>query len=269
MVSFPSCKINLGLHVLEKRADGFHEIETCLHPVAWTDVLEVLPSQENRFTYTGLSLPGNTNDNLCQRAYELLKSEVSVPNIQLHLHKVIPFGAGLGGGSSDAAATLVLLNNKFELNVSPERMQHLAARLGSDVPFFLRPSPAIATGRGEIMKPVHLGLSGKFICIVYPNFPVDTREAYRGVVPAVPKFKLEEILSRPVSEWKGVLSNDFEPSIFRHHPQLAEIKARLYTLGASYASMSGSGSSVFALFDSPLDASSEFPSMTVWSGRLG
>lgn len=233
MIAFPPCKINLGLNILRKRADGFHDIETCFYPVPWTDILEVIPSGKFEFTTSGNPIPGG--ENLCVKAYDLLKP----PPAKIHLHKIIPAGAGLGGGSSDAAWTLRLLNDVFDLKYSKEKLRSLAAQLGSDCAFFIDDGPMIGTGRGEVLTPANISLKGMFIVIIKPDIHVSTAEAYAGIVPKESKLDIENIQD---------LRNDFEPSIFKKYPLLASIKATLYEAGASYASMSGSGSSVFGLF---------------------
>jgi len=231
MVAFPPCKINLGLSIIRKRADAYHDIETIFYPVPWTDILEVIPSDKFVFTATGNAIPGKEEDNLCVRAHKILNA----PPAKIHLHKIIPAGAGLGGGSSDAAWTLRLLNDVFELKHSKEDLKNYAAQLGSDCAFFIENRPMLGTGRGEILTPVDVDLKGKFIVIIKPDVHVSTTEAYAGVVPKERK---------PGSEW----TNDFEESVFRKHPILASIKSTLYEAGASYASMSGSGSAVFGIF---------------------
>jgi 4-diphosphocytidyl-2-C-methyl-D-erythritol kinase len=231
MVAFPPCKINLGLNIMRKRADGYHDIETIFYPVPWTDILEVIPSDKFVFTATGNVIPGKEEDNLCVRAHKILNA----PPAKIHLHKIIPAGAGLGGGSSDAASTLKLLNDVFELKHSKEDLKNYAAQLGSDCAFFIENRPMLGRGRGEILTPVDVDLKGKFIVIIKPDVHVSTAEAYAGVVP-----KERE----PGSEW----TNDFEESVFKKYPILASIKSTLYEAGASYASMSGSGSAVFGIF---------------------
>lgn len=235
MVAFPPCKINLGLNIVRKRADGYHDIETCFYPVRWTDILEVIPSDTFGFTTSGNAIPGD--DNLCVRAYRLLNA----PPAKIHLHKIIPTGAGLGGGSSDAAWTLRLLNDVFDLKHSKEELKNYAAQLGSDCAFFIEDVPMIGTGRGEILTKADIDLTGKHIVIVKPGIHVSTAEAYASVVPKESPFDLGDIRS---------LKNDFEPSVFKKYPAIASIKEALYEAGAYYASMSGSGSAVFGIFNS-------------------
>lgn len=239
MIAFPPCKINLGLNVVRKRSDGYHDIETCFYPVPWTDILEVIPSDKFEFTMSGNSIPGN--DNLCVKAYDLLKP----PPARIHLHKIIPTGAGLGGGSSDAAWTLRLLNDVFNLGLKNEDLKRHAAKLGSDCSFFIDDVPMIGSGRGEVLLPANVNLKGKFIVIVKPDVHVSTVEAYSGIVPKESTLDIETV---PFDEWRNHLKNDFEESIFRKHPAIAVIKDGLYRAGANYASMSGSGSAVFGIF---------------------
>ena len=236
MVAFPPCKINLGLNILRKRNDGYHDIETCFFPVPWTDILEVIPSKEFSFTVSGNPIPGG--DNLCVKAYELLQT----PPAKIHLHKIIPMGAGLGGGSSDAAWTLRLLNDVFSLGLNKEQLKQYAAQIGSDCAFFIDDIPMIGTRRGEVLRPANIDLKGKYIVIVKPDIHVSTAEAYSSVVPMESDFNLDDLQS---------LKNDFEPSVFKRYPEIASIKKSLYDLGAVYAQMSGSGSAVFGIFNTP------------------
>ncbi len=268
MVVFPPCKINLGLHVLSKRSDGYHDIETCFYPVPWTDMMEIIPSDKLAFTFSGLPVFGKEEDNLCFRAYSLLGQDFNIPPIQLHLHKIIPSGAGLGGGSSDAAATLKLLNEIFSLGIGVESLRTYASRLGSDSPFFIEPQPALGSGKGEIVTPLSIPLKGTFLMVVSPDIHCSTAEAYRRVKARQPKMPLKEILELPAAAWKETLRNDFEPFVFSTYPILHDIKERLYQRGAWYASMSGSGSSVFGLFDKPQDIGKDFSGMQRWSGKL-
>ncbi|MEQ8301772.1 MAG: 4-(cytidine 5'-diphospho)-2-C-methyl-D-erythritol kinase [Cyclobacteriaceae bacterium] len=267
MVSFPNCKINLGLHVLSKREDGFHEIETCFYPVPWADVLEVIPS--NRFTFisTGLSIPGATDDNLCVRAYKLLQAKFKLAPVAIHLHKVVPMGAGLGAGSSDAAFTLKSINEVFELRLDNSALKEFASNLGSDCSFFIENKPLLGKGKGNELEEVNVSLKGKHLVIVKPPIHVSTKDAYSGMVPKASRRSLSEILGEP-SIWKQELVNDFEASIFKRFPEIELIKNRLYELGAYYACMSGSGSSVYGLFEEAISLEEEFHGMTCWGGQL-
>lgn len=270
MVSFPPCKINLGLNIIRKREDGFHDIETCFYPLPFTDVLEVIPADGFGFSTSGIEIPGRADDNLCVRAYHMLKSEGDIPTAaKIHLHKIIPAGAGLGGGSSDAGHCLRLLNAVFSLNLSPGQLGGYASKLGSDCAFFIHDSPMIGMGRGEILTPVEVPLSGKFIILLNPGIHVSTAAAFAGVKPAAPEIGIMELIQKPISEWRNVLVNDFEPTVFARFPAIQTIKERLYAAGALYAAMSGSGSTVFGIFSNPVDVSELFEkNVLLWKGVL-
>lgn len=249
MITFPNAKINLGLHVTKKRADGYHEIESCLIPIPLYDVLEMGLAKEGGFTCTGIPIPGRGKDNLILKAHQLLKNDFpSLPELKIHLHKNIPIGAGLGGGSADAAFALTLMNRLLGLNLGLSLLEKYAAELGSDCPFFIQNKPKIVTGRGEIMIPTELTMKGKWIYLVYPQIHISTKEAYSGLTPKLTDQRIDEILPTP-EKWKKLLVNDFEASLFNQHPELAGIKKAFYQNGAFYAVMSGSGSAVFGLFD--------------------
>lgn len=268
MVAFPPCKINLGLHVTRKRQDGYHDIETCFYPVVWTDILEIIPSDEFTFTSTGLPISGENN--LCTKAYELLRKDFSIGPVKIHLHKIIPIGAGLGGGSSDAAATLRLLNTVFQLNLPAEKLSSYAAQLGSDCAFFVQHKPMLGTERGDKLHALNVTLQGKFLALVHPGIHVSTQEAYAHVTPALPVMPIRDILEKlPVDQWKKHLVNDFEASVFKNHAAIRNYKERLYDMGALYASMSGSGSTVFGIFDTEINLiEREFEGCTTWTGVL-
>ena len=253
MIVFPNNKINLGLHVLEKRADGFHNIETVFYPVAWCDVLEALPAQHFFFETHGLPVEGTVEDNLCVKAFLLLQREHNIPNVKMCLLKNIPMGAGLGGGSSDAAFTLTLLNELFALGLSVNQLMQYAARLGSDCSFFVEHKPCIGSGKGDVLTATDVDLSSFHIMIVYPPIHINTAWAYSTLQSEKPKLQapqnsIREIISKPVSEWRDVLKNDFEEVVFKQHPEIAAIKNQLFEMGAVYASMSGSGSAVYGIF---------------------
>jgi len=249
MISFPNAKINLGLNIVRKRADGYHDIESCFYPIPWNDVLEIIPSDKLSFKPHGLEIPGDASSNLCVKAYELIKQDFDIDSVKIILLKNIPMGAGLGGGSADGAFMLQLLNDYFELNLSPNQLEAYALQLGSDCPFFIQNQPAIAKGRGEILEPVSLNLSGKYLAIKNPGIHITTKEAYAEIMPKKPEITTEEMVSRPLSEWKGQLINDFEEAIFQNYPVIKSLKDELYTAGALYASMTGSGSTVYGIFD--------------------
>jgi len=252
MIAFPPCKINLGLHVVAKCADGYHDIETCFFPVPWMDVLEIIPASAFQFTSTGIDIPGKENENLCIKAFALLRDAFKIPFVKIHLHKIIPMGAGLGGGSSDAAHTLRLLNTIFELKLSTEQLKNYAAQLGSDCSFFIQDEPMLGTGRGEILNPISVNLAGYYLVLVKPNVHVSTKDAYAGLTPKTPLHEIKEMLLQPVNSWKNLLINNFETSVFQKFPEIEKVKNRLYEFGATYACMSGSGATVFGLFEKPI-----------------
>jgi len=289
MIAFPNAKINIGLNVVAKRTDGYHDIETVFYPVLLQDALEIkpmrpldpaqlrkrleagllvqpddvfmpyrlFPKKEDipccSLEMTGNEFPFKAADNLVVKAYLMLQQDFDLPSIDIRLHKHIPSGAGLGGGSSDCAFMISLLNRRFNLRMRESMMERYAARLGSDCAFFISNTPSIATGRGEILNPISLSLKGYTILLVKPDVSVSTAEAYAGVTPHKPETALTDAVMRPVSEWKDYVFNDFEPSVFAKYPLLGEIKQKLYALGAEYAAMTGSGSTVYGIFRTPVD----------------
>jgi 4-diphosphocytidyl-2-C-methyl-D-erythritol kinase len=274
MISFPNAKINIGLNIIEKRDDGYHNIESVFYPIQLTDVIEVIENKEATderiiMSFSGDAIPGEANDNLCYFAYHLLAEQCMLPNIKAHLHKHIPIGAGLGGGSSDAAFFIRLLNDKFELNLSWGEMHHYAKQLGSDCSFFISNKPAFAEGKGDQYESINLDLSKYYLALIYPDIHINTATAYSNVTPAKPKRSLEaDILTLPIEEWKNYIHNDFEDSVFPKYPEVKSIKEKLYSLGAIYASMSGSGSSVYGIFKEPTDFKKEFKDYFLWEGKL-
>lgn len=252
MITFPNAKINLGLSITEKRPDGYHNLETVFYPVALEDALEIHTySQEDKkfaLYQHGLEITGNPEDNLVVRAYLLLDKEYHLPPIEIHLYKHIPSGAGLGGGSADAAFMLKLLNEYYQLKLTESQLEVYAATLGADCAFFIKNTPTFAEGIGNIFSPISLSLKGYQIAIIKPDVFVSTREAFSKIHPHHPESPVKEVIRRPIEEWKELLVNDFEASVFPQHPIIGEIKEELYNQGAIYASMSGSGSSVFGLF---------------------
>ncbi len=255
MIYFPNAKINLGLNIVSRREDGYHNLETVFYPIPLKDALEVVQSAhpEGTFTPSGIPVDGNPEDNLVIKACRLLKEKYPVPEMDIYLRKQIPFGAGLGGGSADAAFMLKLLNKELKLQISNEELEQMAASLGADCAFFIQNKPAFATGIGNIFESIELDLSGYQFVLVKPDIHVSTKEAYLMVKPSVPKMSLKEIIKMPVAEWKNSMVNDFEISVFPLYPEIKEIKETLYQSGALYASMSGSGSSVFGIFDAKWD----------------
>lgn len=269
MICFPNSKINIGLNIVSRRSDGFHNLETLFYPVGLHDVLEFVPlphTGQTRFQATGIELDSSSSNNLVMKAFELLKQAFELPPLHIHLHKNIPFGAGLGGGSADAAFMLKLLNEHFALGLSPEKLESYASHLGSDCAFFISNRPAFATGRGEKLSPFALDLSNYFIALVFPGVHVSTAVAYRGVVPHQPVFSLRESLQKPIAQWKHLIVNDFEQSVLAKHPEIASVKEKLYARGAEFAAMSGSGSAVFGIFSEKPDLKKVFPHFFVCRG---
>ncbi len=270
MICFPNAKINLGLNIVSKRPDGYHNLETVFYPIGLKDALEIVPSElpsteGYRFFQTGIEIQGNADDNLVIKALKLTSEEKEIPPIDIHLLKKIPFGAGLGGGSSDAAFMLKLLNNTFSLGYTVAELEQKAAKIGADCAFFIRNKPAFATGIGNELTEIKLDLDDYFFVLVKPDIFVPTKDAYAMISPQQPEISLQKIIKKPISEWKRWMKNDFEPSVFKKYPQICNIKQKLYDLGAMYASMSGSGSSVYAFFEKETDV--EFDDCFVWRNK--
>jgi len=253
MVQFAPCKINLGLSILAKRADGYHELETIFYPVALHDIVEIIAAPDTdarlQFTHSGIPVPGEMDHNLCSKAFYLLQKDFpTIRPVRMHLHKHIPMGAGLGGGSSDATAVLKMLNQLFQLGLTKQQLIDYAAQLGSDCPFFVYDQACHATGRGEKLTPIDIDLSSYTIALLHPQIHIATAWAFSQLQPAVKSIALTQIIRQPIASWRHDLINDFERPIFAAHPILAQLKQWLYDQGAMYASMSGSGSSLFGLF---------------------
>jgi 4-diphosphocytidyl-2-C-methyl-D-erythritol kinase len=276
MITFPIAKINLGLNVVERRPDGYHNLETVFYPVPIRDALEVttmdpqFPSPYDcDLKVTNISIEGDEQRNLVVRAYQLLKQDFpQLPRIHAHLHKAIPTQAGMGGGSSDCAYMIRLLNEQFQLGLSTQQMQQYAARLGADCAFFILSQPAYAEGIGERLEPIALNLSQYWIAVVRPDIPVPTKEAFSLVHPRHPEKNCRDVVMQPIETWRQDLVNDFEQSVFTLHPEIGAIKQQLYSLGAVYAAMSGSGSAVFGLFREDIKIGEHFPEMFTYCGRL-
>ena len=266
MICFPNAKINLGLHITGKRSDGYHSIETIFYPIPLKDALEAVKSEKTSFKQIGIKLDSSPEENLVMKAHRLLSEKYNLPPLEIYLKKAIPSGAGLGGGSADAAFALKLINELCECNISEEDLEKISASIGADCPFFIRNRPVLASGIGNIFNPSDVSLEGYTIFIVKPPIAVSTKEAYSDIKPKKPIFSLKNLSSVPVNKWREVLKNDFEPNIFEKHPVIREIKNKLYSLGAEYASMSGSGSSVFGLFKDTI--SPKFTNCFVWKGTL-
>ena len=249
MITFPNAKINLGLNIVERRPDGYHSIETVFFPIPLTDVLEIVPAGETSLTCYGNVVDCPPEKNLVMRAYCMMQQRYDLPPVAMHLYKHIPDGAGLGGGSSDAAHALVMLNRLFDLRLTDDELVAMAVTLGADCAFFIYNRPMLATGIGDVMSPVDVSLKGKTWLLVKPQVGVDTRTAYSRVIPAPATVDLAHTIIQPIETWDGLLANDFEPSVFATLPQLWLIKAGLLDAGAQYAAMSGSGSTVFGIFN--------------------
>lgn len=271
MICFPNAKINLGLSITEKRTDGFHNIESVFYPVGWNDALEVIENKSANTDFnlhlSGLPISGSTQDNLLFKAYQIIKQTKALPGIDVFLHKTLPMGAGLGGGSADAAFFINLLNEQFDLNFSEIERLNIAKQLGSDCAFFIKNKPVFASQKGDVFTDIKLDLSHLYIAIVYPNVHSNTKEAYSLVKPYQPNRSLLDIIKQPISTWKTDLVNDFETSIFNLYPVVEKTKHDLYDLGALYACMSGSGSAIFGLFEAEPDIKhlAQFPH---WVGKM-
>jgi 4-diphosphocytidyl-2-C-methyl-D-erythritol kinase len=277
MITFPIAKINLGLNVVEKRPDGYHNLQTVFYPVPIMDALEIVPMSEGfpsdvdcDLKVTNINIQGDEQRNLVVRAYQLLKADFpNLPRIHAHLWKGIPIQAGMGGGSSDCAYMIRLLNETFELGLTNEQMEQYAARLGADCAFFIQSSPCYAEGIGEILQPIALDLSGWHIGVVRPDIPVPTKEAFSRIQPHYPALNCREAVMQPVETWRNNLTNDFEESVFALHPEIGNVKEQLYYMGATYAAMTGSGSALFGLFkEHPDGLGQAFPNMFTFSGAL-
>lgn len=262
MITFPNAKINLGLNITEKRPDGYHNLETVFYPIPLEDALEIVPmeysSHEFKLTCTGIQVDSAPEENLVVKAYYLLRNHFALPPVRIYMHKQIPSGAGLGGGSSDAAFMLKLLNEQFDLHLSTEQLETFATSLGADCAFFVQNKPVYAEGIGNLFTPIDLSLKGYILILVKPEIFVSTKEAFAHIKPRHPEISIKEIIRRPIEEWKERLVNDFEPGIFRAHPEIGRIKQTLYEAGAVYASMSGSGSSVYGIFKEGAETPCQF-----------
>ncbi|MEI8202330.1 MAG: 4-(cytidine 5'-diphospho)-2-C-methyl-D-erythritol kinase [Bacteroidota bacterium] len=271
MLLFANAKINIGLHIVSKRDDGYHQIESILYPVGLCDAVEALPARDGKFEFStfGNAVPGCLHDNLCVKAWELLHKHHHIPPVKMALVKKIPIGSGLGGGSSDATYVLKLLNTLFDLQLSTTQLENYATMLGSDCPFFVCNTPRFITGRGEIMENINLSLKGYWVAIVKPDVHVSTAEAYALITPEIPSFSLRNLQSLPIDEWKHTVINDFENVIADKHPIIADIKSSLYNKGAIYAAMSGSGSAVYGIFkNEPEERMFEKKGFFYWKGML-
>ena len=250
MVIFPNAKINLGLHIIEKRPDGYHNIESVFIPVPINDALEITKNKNEKTTFssTGIKIPSDGKPNLIERAFSILQSKYPIPAVDIELIKNIPIGAGLGGGSSDAAACILILNKLFDLQLSEKEQINIASQLGADCPFFVKNKIMYVEGIGDEFTDINLDLSNYHFVVIYPNIHVSTADAYKHVNPQKPSSNIRKILDKPIEKWKNELKNDFEISVFKQYPKIEKVKQELYDSGAIYASMSGSGSTVFGIF---------------------
>jgi len=272
MITFPKAKINIGLKITSRRSDGYHDIETIFYPVGLSDALEYvvsgLSAKDDELVVTGLNIGTNAENNLVIKAVRKLREKYTVPFLKIHLHKVIPSGAGLGGGSSDAVALLKVLTRCFRLGITETELRDLTLGLGSDCPFFVDPVPSLATGRGEILKPVKPFLTGYHIVLLNPGINISTRDVYLNCRPAHPKESLETLIQKDPCEWKETINNDFEDYIFALHPQIGELKNTLYSSEAIYSSMSGSGSTVYGIFRSKPELAASIKDFVIYEGVL-
>lgn len=266
MINFPNAKINLGLNIVSKREDGYHNLETVFYPIPIKDALEIIVSDKDKdvFVASGLKVTNIAEDNLVMKALMLMRSLYPIPPLEIRLLKKIPFGAGIGGGSADAAFMLRLLNAKFELKASDEQLADIAVKLGADCPFFIYNKPMYATGIGEVLENVDLSLEDYVLALVKPDIHVSTKDAFANIKPKETTISAKDIVKQPIEKWKDILVNDFEASIFPKYPAIKHIKDKLYALGALYASMSGSGSSVYAIFNKKTDLKHHFSDCYVW-----
>lgn len=270
MLVFPNAKINIGLDILKKRDDGFHDIETVFYPIPLKDALEVVIEKSNTsyFEQTGLDVDSIKGDNLCEKALDLLGTRHQFSSLKMHLHKVIPMGAGLGGGSSDASFTLKAVNELCELKITNEQLKKFASQLGSDCAFFIENIPMLAKGRGELLKEIDLSLKGYYLVLVHPSIHISTPQAYGMIEPEIPEQSLYEKICQPIEDWRRYIKNDFEKPVFKQHPALAEIKDELYRCGAIYATMTGSGSALYGIFSEKVDLKPNFKEYYVFQDWL-
>ena len=269
MICFPNAKINIGLNITEKRPDGFHNLESVFYPVKWCDALEAVPANRFAFNSTGLEIPGKAENNLILKAFELLKPLAeNKTDVHIHLHKVIPMGAGLGGGSADGAFALKLFNDLWNCRQNTSQLQEMAAKLGSDCPFFIENKPVFCYDRGIKFKTIELDLAGYHIVCINPGIHIGTAEAYGSITPSKPKESVINLIKEPVETWKGLITNDFEAPLSKKYPLIGELVKTLYQKGALYAAMTGSGSTVYGIYKEELNLKNQFPQYTVWEGKL-
>lgn len=260
MICFPNIKINIGLNIISRRENGYHNIETVFYPVLYQDVLEIVLADKFKLINKGLEIDCAVENNLCYKAYKLIDNNFhnQMAPVQIILYKNVPFGSGLGSGSSDAASTLVLLNNLFKLNIPEQQLLNFASKIGADCAFFIKNKPVLASGIGDVFQDLDLNLKGKYLMLCLPKIAINTADAYKNCVPSIPTKSLSELINIPIQEWRVNIKNDFEESAFESHPLLAAIKQKLYDNGAVYAQMSGSGSAIYGIFLQKPDFIPEF-----------
>jgi len=273
MLCFPNAKINIGLNIITRRPDNFHNVETVFYPVPLSDILEIIEKQDDSETkaeliLSGKEIPGSKETNLCIKAYQLLDADFNLPPVKIYLHKIIPMGAGLGGGSSDGANALKLIDQVFDLKLTNLQLADYASQLGSDCTFFIENKPAFGTGKGNVLEKLVLNLSEKYLVLVKPQVFVGTAEAYEGVIPQKPLTSIKQVIHLSPDNWKGKIINDFEKSVFIKHPEIKTIKETMYGQGAVYASMTGSGSAVYGIFEKEVTIKHFFEGMFYWGGKL-
>jgi len=270
MIYFPNAKINIGLNITEKRPDRFHNIETVFYPIKLSDILEInISDKEIHFENTGLTVENKKLEtNLCYKAYQALNKNFDLDPVNIHLHKAIPFGAGLGGGSADASFTLQGLNSLMKLNLDNKTLLKYAEQIGSDCPFFIINKPAFASEKGNMLEEINLNLKGYFLVLIYPKIHINTAKAYSKITPQKPEVSLRELIKAPIKNWKDTIKNDFEYFVFKDHPELEKIKSELYKLGAIYASMSGSGSAIYGIFENNINIKDKFSKYFTWTEIL-
>jgi len=273
MICFPNAKINIGLRVTGKRPDGYHNIESIIYPIGLTDILEISEQEKASgkgisLDTTGINIDSHPEENLVFRTAELLRKIYSIPPLSIHLHKLIPIGSGLGGGSSDTAFLLRLLNKKFNIGITEEKLHAIASGLGSDCPFFLNNISAFISGRGEEIQQIPLNLSRLYLVVVYPDIHIDTSFAYSQITPSKSGLSLQKLIKYPVSQWKENIFNDFEKPVFSKYPNIRKIKEKLYRMGAIYSSLTGSGSAIYGLFNRETETDGQFGNYMIWKEQL-
>jgi 4-diphosphocytidyl-2-C-methyl-D-erythritol kinase len=272
MIVFPTAKINLGLRITGKRNDGYHDIETIFYPVGPYDALEFVtsdkPGNKDILITTGINTGCDPEENLVIKALRKLREKHSFPHLKVHLHKVIPVGAGLGGGSSDSSCLLKAINRRFALNISEQELKDISLELGSDCPFFIKGVPAFATGRGELLRPVDHVLSGFYIVLLNPGLSISTREAYQNCTPGRPSESLIVLITHPITEWRQTILNDFEDFVFKKHSLIGKIKEELYNSGALFCLMSGSGSSVYGIYHEKPELPEKLRNYVIFEGLI-